>query len=34
MDEEMESIKKLDKGQGVDGLRHDDPKMIELLETF
>lgn len=32
--QEMEEIKKLDKGQNVDGLRHDDPKMIELLESF
>lgn len=32
--QEMEEIKKLDRGQNVDGLRHDDPKMIELLESF
>lgn len=33
-EQEMEEIKKLDRGQNVDGLRHDDPKMIELLESF
>lgn len=33
-DAEMEEIKTLDKNQNVDGLRHDDPKMIELLESF
>lgn len=33
-DDEMEQIKQLDKQQGVDGIRHDDPKMIELLQSF
>lgn len=32
--EEMECMKQLDKLQGVDGLRHDDPRMIELLQSF
>ena len=32
--QEMDEIKKLDKGKEVDGLRHDDPKMIELLQSF
>lgn len=33
-EEEMQAIKTLEKGQPVDGLRHDDPKMIELLESY
>ena len=33
-EEEMKEIRTLEKGQPVDGLRHDDPKMIELLESF
>lgn len=32
--EEMECMKQLDKLQGVDGLRHGDPRMIELLQSF
>ncbi len=31
---EMDEIKKLDRGYNVSGFNHYDPKMIELLETF
>lgn len=33
-DEEIERFKRLDKQQGVNGLRYDAPKMIELLQSY